>query len=63
MAQQSLVSLRSIVERFDMFLWNHQQVSRRLGVDVANNYRPIVAVDEVSGNLPGDYPAKKATWF
>jgi hypothetical protein len=38
-------------------------VTRRLGVDITNDYGAIVLVDEVGSNLAGDDAAKQAIWF
>ncbi len=62
-AQQRLVFLRSIVQRFNVFVRNHQQVSRRLRINIANNDRRVVLVDEVGWNLLRYYSTKQATLF
>src|SRR5712691_8821853 len=54
-AQQRLVFLCSLVERLNMFKRNHEQVSRSLRVNIANNYGSVVLVDEVGWDLPRDY--------
>jgi hypothetical protein len=46
-----------------MFLGNHQQMSGRLGVNIANNYRRLVLVDQFGWNLLCHDSAKQATWF
>ena len=62
-AQQRLVFLRRVVERFKVFLRNHEQVSGCLRIEVANNYRPIVLVHKVGWNFIRHYSAKQATLF
>lgn len=58
MPQQALIALRRFVQRLKMFLRNHQQVRRRLRIDVANHKGPIVLMNSVGGYLSRNHPAK-----
>jgi hypothetical protein len=61
--QQDLILLRSVVERFEMLARDHQQVRRRLGINVTNHHAPFILMNEVARYVTGDDPAKQATLF
>jgi hypothetical protein len=50
-AQQMFMLLRTFIQRLQMFNRNHEEVGWGLRIYVTNDYRAIVAVHEVRGNL------------
>ena len=63
MAQQLLVSVGSIIQRFHVLARDNQDVGRRLWVYVANDDAAFIAVQKIGGNLTGDDLAKEAVIF
>src|SRR5882762_8305780 len=60
MPQQGFVPLRCVVERLNVFQRDHQHMSGRLRVDVANDDAAIVLMDKLCGNVAGYYFAEEA---
>jgi hypothetical protein len=46
-----------------MLARDHQQVRRRLGINVTNHHAPFILMNEVARYVTGDDPAKQATLF
>ena len=60
MPQQGFVPLRCVVERLNVFQRDHEHMSGRLRVDVANDDAAIVLMDKLCGNVAGYYFAEEA---
>jgi hypothetical protein len=60
MPQQRLVFLRRIIKRLEMLARDHQQVRRRLWIDITNHYAPFILMNELTRYLTPDDPAKQA---
>jgi hypothetical protein len=62
-AQQRLVFVGSIVQRFNVFVRDYQQVRWRLRIDIPNDYCRLVLMDQVGWNTLLHDLAKQATLF
>ena len=60
MAEQGFVSLRSFVQRLDVFERKHEDVRWRLRIDVLDRNRAIILMHKLGGNVAGDDFAEEA---
>jgi hypothetical protein len=56
--QHRFVFLSGVIERFHVLTRNYQQVSRGLGVNVAENNTAVVLIDHVARGSSGNYFAE-----
>jgi hypothetical protein len=61
--KQRFVSLRRIIERFEMLAWNYQKVHGGLRVDIANDHTSFVVVYQVTWYIAIDDFTKQAIRF
>jgi hypothetical protein len=60
MAQQRLVFGKGLPQRGEVLSWKHQQVDRRLRVNVFNRHGALVLMNDFSGDLAVDDSAEEA---
>jgi len=63
MAQECLVLLRCLIERLNMFAWDHQHMRRCLGVDIPNYDAALILLDKIAGDFACDNFTKEAALF
>jgi hypothetical protein len=62
-AQESLILLRSFIQRLEMLGRDYQKMHRRLRVEISNDDTPIIFMNCIARNFTVDNPAKQATLF
>src|SRR3984893_7866410 len=63
MSEEFLVLLRCLIERFNMFAWDHEHMCRRLGVDIPNHHAALILLNKIAGDFACDNLTKQAALF